>query len=108
MRTVMQTVTSKSCQVDTMTSGPYFRPMPAEKTMTVGEFKAHFSAALDAVLAGQTVVVAFGRNRRKVAAMVPYASLEKKRPRKLGILEGKVKVVFSRGFKMTDDELLSA
>ena len=46
------------------------------KTMTVGEFKARFSEALDAVRGGETIVVAYGRNRRKIAAMVPYAGIK--------------------------------
>lgn len=89
-------------------AGNHDARMPVTKTMSIGEFKAHFSDVLDAVMAGQTVVVAYGRNRRKVAAMVPYSSLEKKRPRKLGTLVGKTKVRFSPDFKITDEDLLSS
>ena len=78
------------------------------KTMTVGEFKAHFSEALDAVRAGETIVVAYGRNRRKIAAMVPYAGIRQAAKRPLGLLKGKVRVSFARNFKLEDDELLSA
>ncbi len=76
--------------------------------MTVGEFKAQFSAALDAVRLGKTIVVAYGRNRRKVAAMVPYATLHVPRKRKLGLLEGKASVRIAGNFKLTDEDFLSA
>ena len=78
------------------------------KTMTVGEFKARFSEVLDAVRAGETIVVAYGRNRRKIAAMVPYAGIRQAARRPLGLLKGKVSVGFAKNFKLEDDELLSA
>jgi antitoxin (DNA-binding transcriptional repressor) of toxin-antitoxin stability system len=49
------------------------------KIMTVGECKAHFSEALDAVRDGETIVVSYGRNHRKVAAMVPTAQIQRSR-----------------------------
>jgi prevent-host-death family protein len=78
------------------------------KTMTVGEFKARFSEALDAVRDGETIVVTYGRNHRKVAAMVPYAELKKPRKRPLGLLKSKVRVTFGRDFTLTDDDFLKA
>jgi antitoxin (DNA-binding transcriptional repressor) of toxin-antitoxin stability system len=76
------------------------------KTMTVGEFKTRFSEALDAVRGGETIVVSYGRNRRKVAAMVPFAEFERAKSRPLGLLQGKVRIKFSRDFDLTDDEFL--
>jgi len=79
------------------------------KIMTVGEFKTQFSAALDAVQAGETIVVSYGRDHRKVAAMVPYDVLMqsgKKRP--LGLLKGKVRVRFAADFALDDETLLQA
>jgi prevent-host-death family protein len=58
------------------------------KTMAVGEFKARFSEALDAVREGETIIVSDGRNHRKVAAMVPYAELKSPKVRPLGLLRG--------------------
>ncbi|TAK54606.1 MAG: type II toxin-antitoxin system Phd/YefM family antitoxin [Dehalococcoidia bacterium] len=78
------------------------------KTMTVGEFKARFSEALEAVRGGETIVVAYGRNRRKIAAMVPYAGVRQAARRPLGLLKGKARVGFAKDFKLGDDELLSA
>jgi antitoxin (DNA-binding transcriptional repressor) of toxin-antitoxin stability system len=78
------------------------------KTMTVGEFKARFSEALDAVRGGETIIVAYGRSRRKIAAMVPYAGLKQAARRPLGLLKGKAKVGFAKDFELGDDDLLSA
>lgn len=78
------------------------------KTMTVGEFKSRFSEALDAVRGGETIVVSYGRNHRKVAAMVPYADLKPPQKRPLGLLKSKVQVKFGRDFALTDDEFLEA
>lgn len=78
------------------------------KTMTVGEFKARFSEALDAVLGGETIVVSYGRNHQKVAAMVPYAQLRKMEKRPLGLLRGKAAVKLARDFDIDDETLLSS
>lgn len=78
------------------------------KTMTVGELKTHFSDALDSVRAGKTIVVCYGRNQEKVAAIVPYASVAPAHKRKLGLLKGKARVKFARNFKLDDESLLSA
>jgi len=76
------------------------------KTMTVADFKSRFSEALDAVREGETIVVSYGRNRRKVAAMVPYRDLEARSKRPLGLLKAKMRVSFGRDFSMSDSELL--
>jgi antitoxin (DNA-binding transcriptional repressor) of toxin-antitoxin stability system len=76
--------------------------------MTVGEFKARFSEALDAVRDGETIVVSYGRNHRKVAAMVPYSELKPEKKRPLGLLKSKARIRFARDFTMTDDEFFKA
>ena len=78
------------------------------KTMTVGEFKARFSEALDAVLEGETIVVSYGRNHQKVAAMVPYAQLKQVEKRPLGLLKGKAALKFASDFDIDDESLLSS
>ena len=70
------------------------------KTMTVGDFKARFPEALDAVRAGKTIVVSHGRNHRKIAVIVPYEAIAPKRQRLLGLLSGKAKVKFSKDFAL--------
>lgn len=78
------------------------------KTMTVGQFKARFSEALDAVRGGETIVVAYGRSHQKVAAMVPYSALPPTAKRPLGLLKGKARVKFAKDFALEDESLLSA
>ena len=73
--------------------------------MSVGEFKTNFSEALKYVQAGEEIGIAFGKKKEIVACLVPRSSA-KKAKRKLGVLEGKGKVVFGRNFKMTTEELL--
>ncbi|MDP2752040.1 MAG: hypothetical protein Q8O31_05490 [Rhodocyclaceae bacterium] len=78
------------------------------QTMTVGEFKTRFSEVLNAVQAGETIAVCYGRNRRKVATMMPYAMIKPSGNRPLGLLKGKVSIRFSDDFALTDDTLLQA
>ena len=77
------------------------------KIMTVGEFKARFSEALDAVRDGETIIVSYGRKHRKVAAMVPYAELKSPKKRPLGLLKSKARISLGQEFALTDDELLN-
>lgn len=78
------------------------------KTMSVGEFKSRFSEALDAVRDGETIVVLYGRNHRKVAAMIPYSELKPPQKRPLGLLRSKVRVKFGRDFVLAEDEFLNS
>jgi antitoxin (DNA-binding transcriptional repressor) of toxin-antitoxin stability system len=78
------------------------------QTIQVGEFKARFSEMMDCVREGQTIVVAYGRNQEKVAALIPYAQLAVGAPRSLGTLAKVAKVAFSEDFEVTDAELLGA
>lgn len=78
------------------------------RTLTIGELKAHFSEVIGAVQAGESVVVCYGRQRKKVAALVPYAqfanSIEK---RQLGPLKGKASFRLAQDFAITDEDLLA-
>lgn len=78
------------------------------QTVQVGEFKARFSEMMDCVREGQTIVVAYGRNQEKVAALIPYAQLEAGAPRTLGTLAKVASVTFDPDFELTDAELLGA
>ncbi len=78
------------------------------QTIPVGEFKARFSEIIDLVKEGETVVVSYGRNRERVAALVPYAQLPQAKPRQLGVLAGKARVDFADDFAIHDEELLGA
>ena len=73
------------------------------KTMTVGDLKSHFSQALKEVKAGEEIAVAFGKDKKIVAYLMPVPKKEK---RQLGILQHKGTVTFSENYKMTEEEFL--
>jgi antitoxin (DNA-binding transcriptional repressor) of toxin-antitoxin stability system len=76
------------------------------KTLPVGEVKAQLSEILEKVKQGESVGILYGRKKRPIAMIVPYLDSEKKKERKIGILDGKVKVTFADNFKMTEEEFL--
>ena len=75
--------------------------------MTVGEFKSKFSAVLKRVLAGEEIGISYGKNKEIVARLVPKIP-EKKQRRRIGILEGKASVRFSKDFTITEEEFLKS
>lgn len=75
------------------------------KTLPVGELKAQFSEVLEKVRQGQKFGILYGKKKKPVAMIVPFEDFEKKKERKLGILDGKYEVRFSADFKMTEEEL---
>ncbi len=76
------------------------------KTLPVGEFKAQFSEVLTKVKQGESFGIVYGKKKEPVAMIVPYVDSEEKKERNLGILDGKVKVVFADDFKITEQEFL--
>ena len=76
--------------------------------LTVGQFKAKFSEVVQKLLQGEEIVVSYGKKKEKIGVIIPYDSYKKKRKIKLGLLEGKASVSFTRDFKMTTDEFLSS
>lgn len=76
------------------------------KTLPVGEIKAQFSEVLEKVKQGETFGILYGKKKKPVAMIVPYIDSEEKKERKVGILDGKVKITFSDDFKITEEELL--
>ena len=81
-----------------------------EALLMVADFKAQFSDVLGKVRNGEDVVLGYGRNREKVAVLVPYEKYRRltsrKTKRQAGSLAGKCEVTFGKDFKMTDEELL--
>ncbi len=73
--------------------------------MSVGELKANFSDVLKRVQAGEEIGIAYGKNKTVVARLVPK-NTDMKKKRKIGILNGKATVTFSKDFKMTTEEFL--
>ena len=78
------------------------------RSLSVGEFKASFSEVIKSVLAGQEVGGVYGKKKQKLGVMVPYSAYKKRAKRKLGLLAGKATFVIKAGFKMSDEELLTA
>lgn len=76
--------------------------------LTVGQFKAKFSQVLQKVLQGESIGITYGKNKKKVAALVPYKKYLKQTKFKLGLLEGKASFKILKDFKMTDKEFLSS
>lgn len=76
--------------------------------LTVGEFKAKFSEVLQQVQQGASIGVTFGKNKKRVAALVPYDKYFSKKKFKLGLLEGKASFKIPHDFKITDEELLKS
>lgn len=75
--------------------------------LTVGQFKSKFSDVLAKVLQGESVGITYGKNKKKVAALVPYEKYASKRI-KLGSLVGKASFKIKKDFKMTDEEFLKS
>lgn len=76
------------------------------KSLSVGEFKAHFSEVLEKVQQGETIGITYGKSKKLVAEINPPKKRTDKKKRKFGILEGKVDYFIADDFKMTEDELL--
>ena len=74
--------------------------------LTVGQFKSQFSALLNKVLAGESVGITYGKNKKQVAALVPYKKIMESKSLKLGMLKGKASFKIHDDFVMTDEELL--
>ena len=73
--------------------------------MSVGELKRNFSEVLKRVQSGEEIGISYGKNKVVVARLVP-TNIAIKMKRKIGILEGKGKVKFSKDFKLTTGEFL--
>ena len=78
-------------------------------TVQVGEFKAHFSEILKQIQEGKEFIISYGKNKKKLAAIIPYDKfISKQKKRKLGILQGKASFKISKSFKITDKEFLNS
>jgi antitoxin (DNA-binding transcriptional repressor) of toxin-antitoxin stability system len=75
------------------------------KTMSVGDAKSYFSQILEEVKQGSKVGILYGKAKKPVAMIVPYEE-EPVKERKIGLLDGKVKIEFMDDFSMTTEDLL--
>ena len=86
----------------TVTRKTYDKEM---KLLSVGKLKARFSEVLDLVKQGEKIGILYGKSKRPVAMIVPFEITDKKQ-RKIGLLDGKVKIRFNPDFKITGKEFL--
>lgn len=77
------------------------------KTLAVGEFKTHFSEALEDVRQGKTVGVSFGRKGHLVAVLAPPTLVHHQRVT-LGSLAKKASFRTKSGFKISEEDLLGS
>lgn len=78
------------------------------KTLAVGEFKTHFSEALEDVRHGKTVGVSFGRKGRLVAVLAPPKLVLHQGGVTLGSLKKKASFRTKPTFKISEEELLAS
>ena len=78
------------------------------KTLQVAEAKTHFSSVMKDVQDGNEVIISSGKKKQTIAVIIPYEQWKKSKKRELGTLKGKVKVKFSKDFKMSDEELINS
>jgi prevent-host-death family protein len=76
------------------------------KTLPLAEVKTHFSSLIKEVESGDEIGISFGRKKETIAVIMPINEYRKINARKLGTLEGKVKVEFKDDWAMTDEELI--
>jgi antitoxin (DNA-binding transcriptional repressor) of toxin-antitoxin stability system len=74
------------------------------KTMTVGEFKSHFSEVIEQVQAGEKIAVTYGKRKKIIGYFSPETPQKPKR--NLGILEGKATFTFAPDFDVTAEDFL--
>lgn len=74
------------------------------RALQVAELKARFSEVLADVRRGARIAVLYGRSKRLVAMIVPWAPVSAGR-RDIGFLDGKVTIEFADDFEMTEEEL---
>ena len=77
------------------------------KTLPVAKVRANFSALLKEVELGDEIGIAFGRKQKTIAVIIPIEEYKKIKVRRLGTLEGKVKVEFSKDWAITDEEFIN-
>jgi antitoxin (DNA-binding transcriptional repressor) of toxin-antitoxin stability system len=78
------------------------------KTLQLAEAKTHFSSVMKDIQDGNEVAIAYGKKKQTIAVIIPYKKWKKSQKRELGTLKGKVKVKFSKDFKMSDEELINS
>ena len=74
------------------------------ETMFVRELEAYFPNILKKIEKGNRISILNDKTRKPLAMIVPVE--KKPAKRRIGILDGKVKIEFKDNFEMTTEELL--
>lgn len=74
------------------------------KSLTATEVKSNFTDILAQVKNGENFKVLYGKSKEPVAMIVP---IDKKKSRKIGILDGKASFKKSGNGKITEEEFLN-
>lgn len=77
------------------------------KTLPVAEVRTNFSSLLKEVELGHEIGITFGKKKETIAVIIPIEEYKRIKTRKLGTLEGKVKMEFKGEWSITDEELLN-
>lgn len=77
------------------------------KTLPVAEIRTNLCALLKEVESGSEIGITFGRKKETIAVIIPIDEYKKIKARKLGTLEGKVKVEFSDNWAITEEEFIN-
>jgi antitoxin (DNA-binding transcriptional repressor) of toxin-antitoxin stability system len=75
------------------------------KQMTVGDFKAQFSSALEQVMQGEEIQILYGRAKKPVACFSKINEAPKRKKRPLGLYEGKASYWEDESFEITPEWL---
>lgn len=76
------------------------------KTMTVADFKSHFSEVIDQVKTGEKIKVTYGKTKEVIGYFI--AQIPQNHPkRELGLLSGKANVNFNSDFELSEDDFLN-
>ena len=76
--------------------------------LSVGELKTRFSEVIGELRKGQEIVISYGKNKEKIAVLVPYSHYKNKPKRQLGLLKDIAGCVMHDDFKIDDEEMLSS
>ena len=74
-------------------------------TVTVTEFKHHFSSVINQVRQGREFVLQYGKNHENVAVILPFPAVSTPE-RKLGILQNRGPLVIADDFQLSEEEFL--
>lgn len=78
------------------------------KTMTVAQFKSHFSEVLQTLKSGEEIAVSYGKKHETIGVFMPFSKYYSQKPRKLGILNGKATFTITKNFKMTEEDFFNS